>query len=94
MRPVYTPQQWAEKTIAIMGASATLPSELNWNNLWPRWDMWLRKESKMYPTHTTPEFIEILTKSKKQAEAPGDLGKPGHAWLPELVNPSAESPLN
>ncbi len=50
MRPVYTPQQWAEKTLAITGVSASLPLELNWNNLWPRFDAWLRKEQNVPDT--------------------------------------------
>jgi glycosyltransferase involved in cell wall biosynthesis len=45
IRPVYTPHQWAEKALAVTGATASLPPELNWNNLWPRWNAWLRRES-------------------------------------------------
>jgi glycosyltransferase involved in cell wall biosynthesis len=88
MRPVYTPRQWAEKTLALIGASASLPPELNWNNLWPRWNAWLRKE-QMYPTHATPEMVSKI-RAEKSASSPGDLGKVGHVWLPELVNPSID----
>jgi hypothetical protein len=88
MRPVYMPHQWAEKTLTLINAPASLPPELNWNNLWPRWNAWLRKE-QMYPTHATPETASKLI-ANKPLDAPGDLGKPGHVWLPELVNPSTD----
>ena len=43
VRPIFTPKQWAEKALELKGKSASLPFELNWDNLWPRWEAWLRK---------------------------------------------------
>ncbi len=49
MRPVYQPMDW---TVAIMNRlekekeAVTLPSTLDWNNLWPKWERWLREGVK------------------------------------------------
>ena len=43
VRPVYGANQWVEATLRIAGERATLPNELDWSNLWPRWEEWLRK---------------------------------------------------
>ena len=43
VRPVFGANQWANAALTLKGADASLPPELNWNNLWPRWEAWLRK---------------------------------------------------
>lgn len=40
-RPVSSPQAWADRVLQLKGTVAELPSELNWENLWPRWRDWL-----------------------------------------------------
>ena len=41
VRPVYHAEQWVEATERVMGMTASLPSDLDWNNLWPRFQHWL-----------------------------------------------------
>ena len=40
-RPTFSAHEWA--TVALRSAykTASLPPELDWNNLWPRWERWL-----------------------------------------------------
>lgn len=49
-RPVFSPSSWASTAeqwnpfnTAPMIDPVVLPSELDWNNLWPKWSEWLRK---------------------------------------------------
>ena len=42
-RPVYDPKDWADLAEDQRGIIASLPSELDWNVLWPRWRDWFRK---------------------------------------------------
>jgi glycosyltransferase involved in cell wall biosynthesis len=49
-RPVYDAEEWAERAIECSKVYArpirpALPLGLDWNNLWPRWEAWLRKDS-------------------------------------------------
>jgi glycosyltransferase involved in cell wall biosynthesis len=41
-RPVFNIGDWADKIMAAAGTQATLPAELDWNNLWPRFESWLK----------------------------------------------------
>lgn len=45
VRPVFDPFEWAENVnyVADKGIKTQLPDYLDWNNLWPRWEEWLRK---------------------------------------------------
>ncbi len=64
-RPVFRAADWAGAALRLKGETASLPPQLDWNNLWPRWEAWLRKD-KMYPTHASPEFIkQVLPESAK-----------------------------
>jgi glycosyltransferase involved in cell wall biosynthesis len=45
-RPVFSAQDWAEKTAAIIGKRMNYPGELDWSNLWPRWEAWFREAAK------------------------------------------------
>jgi len=42
IRPVFTPQLWAQKALAASRKRTPFPVQLDWNNLWPRWEQWLR----------------------------------------------------
>ena len=41
-RPVYRASDFADKVMKVAGTRATLPSHLDWINLWPRWEKWFR----------------------------------------------------
>lgn len=43
VRGVYTPQNWAQKALAVSGKRTTLPTGLDWSSLWPRWESWFRE---------------------------------------------------
>lgn len=40
-RAVYKPSEWVDRVLDVANKPATLPSELYWDNLWPRWKSWL-----------------------------------------------------
>jgi len=40
-RPVFDVREWAFRVESAAKITATLPSELAWDNLWPRWRDWL-----------------------------------------------------
>lgn len=40
-RPVFTFEEWVKAAMAHRNAPASLPAELDWVNLWPRWQKWL-----------------------------------------------------
>jgi hypothetical protein len=47
-RPVYFPQEFKSKALSLMNPSVprekvSLPSHLDWKNLWPRWEEWFRR---------------------------------------------------
>lgn len=42
VRPVFNPQHWAEKVISLFGKRTNHNGNLDWNNLWPRWEAYLR----------------------------------------------------
>ena len=42
-RPVGDPEAWAYSAKELIGTECNLPSELDWNNLWPKWSEWLKK---------------------------------------------------
>ena len=43
-RPVFEPSEWASRIDCIMDdeMKVSLPTPLDWNNLWPRWEAWFR----------------------------------------------------
>lgn len=45
-RPVYNPHDWVEKAEEWIGKRANLDEQYVWNNLWPRWENWLREGVK------------------------------------------------
>jgi glycosyltransferase involved in cell wall biosynthesis len=42
-RPVFSAQDWADKVNGVIGHRMNHPGELDWNNLWPRWEAWFRE---------------------------------------------------
>jgi glycosyltransferase involved in cell wall biosynthesis len=46
-RPVFSAQDWADKVSAVLRDTPRkevhLNSKLDWNNLWPNWENWLKK---------------------------------------------------
>lgn len=42
-RPVGDPEAWSYAATELIGMECELPSELDWNNLWPKWSEWLLK---------------------------------------------------
>jgi glycosyltransferase involved in cell wall biosynthesis len=42
-RPVYKAQDWADKMEAALGKNVEKPEHLDWDQVWPRFDKWLRK---------------------------------------------------
>ena len=42
-RPVHDPIQWADAVEDNLGLPVSLPESLDWKNLWPRWEAWLRE---------------------------------------------------
>lgn len=42
IRPVFEPHLWAEKIMQWSEARASLHPSLDWTNLWPRWQEWLK----------------------------------------------------
>jgi glycosyltransferase involved in cell wall biosynthesis len=45
VRRVYSPYEWRDKVKFLPASNirTTLPAHLDWNNLWPRWEKWLRE---------------------------------------------------
>lgn len=43
LRPLFNPEDWAAAAIMENGNRTNQPSELEWNNLWPRWSGWLKE---------------------------------------------------
>jgi glycosyltransferase involved in cell wall biosynthesis len=43
VRPVYNPQDWADRALQFAGQRTHLDPQYDWNNLWPRWKSWLQK---------------------------------------------------
>jgi glycosyltransferase involved in cell wall biosynthesis len=46
IRPVMLPQDYVSRALEVIGESASLPSNLDWDNLWPRWKSWLAEGVK------------------------------------------------
>lgn len=44
-RPVCSAQDWAERVNVIIGKRTTHNGDLDWVNLWPRWQLWFRNAS-------------------------------------------------
>jgi glycosyltransferase involved in cell wall biosynthesis len=42
-RPVFHPKDWADKMEYFLGKRVNQPSQLDWSNVWPRFDAWFRK---------------------------------------------------
>lgn len=42
-RPVYSPKEWAWRVQQQKGKNWDFPRHLDWTELWPRWEQWLRK---------------------------------------------------
>lgn len=42
-RPVFSAQDWADKANYLIGKRMNHPGELDWANLWPRWNAWFRE---------------------------------------------------
>lgn len=45
-RPVYDPEDWADRIEKLNGTPAKLPLQLDWKNNWPKWREWLLKGIK------------------------------------------------
>ena len=45
-RPVSRAQDWATKADAVIGKRVNRPGELNWQNLWPKWQKWFMEAAK------------------------------------------------
>jgi glycosyltransferase involved in cell wall biosynthesis len=45
-RPVFTPQSWASRAEPILDARVNYNTALDWNNLWPHWEKWLKEGVK------------------------------------------------
>lgn len=43
VRPVHDACEWARVSGLVSDEHPVLPAHLDWNNLWPRWEEWLRK---------------------------------------------------
>jgi glycosyltransferase involved in cell wall biosynthesis len=39
--PVFSATDWADRIEAVLGTTASLPAELDWKNVWPRFEKWL-----------------------------------------------------
>jgi glycosyltransferase involved in cell wall biosynthesis len=46
LRPTGQAEYWANRIIPELGKQVTKPNDLDWNNLWPRWEKWLRNGLK------------------------------------------------
>lgn len=42
-RPVFNPLEWYMKANFFIGKRVNHPGELDWENLWPRWQEWLKR---------------------------------------------------
>lgn len=42
-RPIHDPKMWAQKAAELWSTPGEFPDHLDWKNLWPRWEQWLRK---------------------------------------------------
>lgn len=45
-RPVFNPQDWADKVAQVLDKTVEISPELRWDKLWPRWEKWLRNGVK------------------------------------------------
>lgn len=45
-RPVFRAQDWVKKIMPLLGRRVNHPEELDWQNLWPRWEFWFRNGYK------------------------------------------------
>lgn len=59
MRPVYEPAFWARQIRTALSVvrrgvirQSLLSAELDWTNLWPRWEQWLRAQHRNLPAQT------------------------------------------
>jgi glycosyltransferase involved in cell wall biosynthesis len=46
LRPVFRAEDWASKASAVIGKRMNHCGELDWDNLWPRWEAWFREAVK------------------------------------------------
>ena len=42
-RPVFEPDDWVDKMEYLLGKRESGPSQLDWKNVWPRFEAWFRK---------------------------------------------------
>jgi glycosyltransferase involved in cell wall biosynthesis len=45
-RPVCSAQDWADKANALLGKRINFSTDLDWDNLWPKWEHYLRDAAK------------------------------------------------
>jgi glycosyltransferase involved in cell wall biosynthesis len=45
-RPVFDPKDWADRMEQFWGQRVEQPNELDWNNVWPRFEAWFREGLK------------------------------------------------
>lgn len=60
-RPVHVPSEWTKKVEFVNSLGKTdLPDHLDWNNLWPRWEEWLRKGvgCQKNPSHSSQAVLD------------------------------------
>lgn len=42
-RPVYDAGEWADRVQNVAGTAVRVNPEIDWSNLWPRWEKWFRE---------------------------------------------------
>jgi hypothetical protein len=42
-RPVFDPKDWVDRVEYLLGKRTNRPGELDWENVWPRFESWFRK---------------------------------------------------
>jgi glycosyltransferase involved in cell wall biosynthesis len=42
-RPIFIPKDWADKMNYLLGKRMNRPNQIDWENVWPRFDTWFRK---------------------------------------------------
>jgi glycosyltransferase involved in cell wall biosynthesis len=43
LRPVGNPKEWADRILSATETAALFSPQLDWNNLWPKWEKWIEE---------------------------------------------------
>lgn len=62
-RPVFEPEQFSARSLFAKDCTTKLPLHLDWNNLWPRWEQWLKKGLDALHTDNADASARVAAKN-------------------------------